>query len=274
MKILYKQPKDAKDGSLNRFCVHNCYLKKISIERDFNRITKKPHHHTDFEMHIIVNGFEEYEVDGKVYKLHSGDFLLIYPNVSHTVISHEPRTQKYSITFNKPTNANQNCILGKYDERIFDNLTFISNEALQNKEISSLLIENSILETLVWVFRLAGIKENKSVQINEENAIVTLAKQYIEANIELNPSVSDVAKYSYLSTKQLTRIFNAFEGISPGEYIIKTRIARIEKLVLDRSFSLKRISDIMHFNNEYYFNAFFKKHFGMPPGEYRKMLGQ
>jgi AraC-like DNA-binding protein len=36
--------------------------------------------------------------------------------------------------------------------------------------------------------------------------------------------------------------------------------------------SIKDISEIMHFNNEYYFNAFFKKYSGMPPGEYRKMF--
>jgi AraC-like DNA-binding protein len=86
--------------------------------------------------------------------------------------------------------------------------------------------------------------------------------------------VGEVAKYCYLSTKQLTRIFNVYEGVSPGEYIIKARVAKIKKLISDKSFSLKQISDIMHFNNEYYFNAFFKKHSGLPPGEYRKMLGQ
>ena len=101
-----------------------------------------------------------------------------------------------------------------------------------------------------------------------------MAKQYIEDNVELNPSVSDVAEYCHLSAKQLTRIFNGFEGISPGEYIIRARVSRIEALLSDRSLSLRQIGEIMSFNNEYYFNAFFKKYSGMPPGEYRKMTGQ
>ena len=136
-----------------------------------------------------------------------------------------------------------------------------------------MLIENSILEILVSLFRQSGIKENESHIVLDENATISLAKQYIEDNIETALCVADVASYCYLSTKQLTRLFNKFEGISPGDYIIKNRVKRIEKLLANHSLSLKQISLIMNFENEYYFNAFFKRHSGMPPGEYRKMLG-
>lgn len=89
-----------------------------------------------------------------------------------------------------------------------------------------------------------------------------------------SPGVVDVATYCYLSTKQLTRIFQKYEGVTPGEYIIKRRIVKIESLLADASLSLKQVSMMMNFDNEYYFNAFFKKYSGMPPGEYRKMHGQ
>ena len=45
----------------------------------------------------------------------------------------------------------------------------------------------------------------------------------------------------------------------------------MERLISDMTLTLKEISDRMNFNNEYYFNAFFKKHIGMPPGTYKKM---
>ena len=47
----------------------------------------------------------------------------------------------------------------------------------------------------------------------------------------------------------------------------------IEKLLSDPTLSLREISEIMGFNNEYYFSTFFKKHGGSPPGEYRRMIG-
>lgn len=274
MKILYKQPRQDIQSSLSRFGVQNCYFKRLSFERDNKSVTKKSHHHTGFEMHFIIEGLQEYEVNGKNYVLESGSFLIIYPGVSHTVIASVPHTQKYSITFDKHTVESQICFLGTISERIADNLDYIFNEALLKKEISTTLIENNILEILVWAFRLSGREEKKNTQKQDENVIVSLAKQYIDDNIDLAPSVEEVSEYCYLSTKQLTRIFQRYEDISPGEYIMKMRISTIEKLLADDSLSLKQISEITNFKNEYYFNAFFKKHSGMPPGEYRKMLAK
>lgn len=259
---------------MSRFGIQNCYFKKLSLDRDLNRITKKTHHHSGFELHIITSGYQKYEVAGTAVTLESGSFLLIYPNVSHTVIASTPNTQKYSITFAQQTDSHMHYFLGTLSERISANLFFITNEVLLQREISSTLIENNILETLVSVFRLSGIKESNQISKQNENVVISLAKQYIEDNIETGPSVSEVSAYCYLSPKQLTRIFQKNEGVSPGEYIINRRISIIEKLLANESFSLKQISEIMHFANEYYFNSFFKKHSGMPPGEYRKMLGK
>ena len=274
VRIFYKQPEQDTTGSLSSFGVQNCYFKELSFERDNKSITKKIHHHTGFEMHIITEGFQEYEVNGRNYTLERGCFLIIYPDVSHTIIDSAPDTQKYSITFDKRTEELQPCLFGTITDRIAGNLDYIFNESLLKNEISTLLIENNILEILVWVFRLSGMEEKKNIQKQDENVFVSLAKRYIDDNIEMAPSVEEVSEYCYLSTKQLTRIFQRYEEISPGEYIKNRRISKIEKLLADDLLSLKQISEIMNFNNEYYFNAFFKKNSGMPPGEYRKMLGK
>ena len=273
MKILFKQSGQGQ-SSLDQFGIQNCYFKKISIVSDPKTIIKKVHHHTVFELHIVTEGSQEYWIAGVTHKLECGQFLLIGPNVPHAISAAIPNTQKYAITFEKQEELPTSCIFGAVTERFLSNLSFIAGEAALKREISHTLMENSILEILVWIFRQVGSPEKESRMPQDENAIIALAKRYIEDNIELNPSVADAAAYSYLSSKQLTRIFGKFEGITPGEYITKRRMAKIEKLILDDSLSLKDISEIMNFSNEYYFNSFFKKHAGMPPGEYRKMYGK
>ena len=274
MRILYKQPEQDLCSSLTRFGVQNCYVKKLSIDRDHSSITKKTHHHTGYEMHIVTQGYQEYEVNGVTYTLESGNFLIICPNIPHTAVYSTPQTQKYSITFHKETEENWQSLFGTATERISDDLAFITKEAALKKEISDQLIENMVLEILILAFRQMGIKEKEKHAQRDENVTISLAKQYIDDNIETALCVADVAAYCYLSTKQLTRLFNKFEDTSPGEYITGRRVKNIEKLLADHNLSLKQISTIMHFDNEYYFNAFFKKHSGMPPGEYRKMLGK
>ena len=274
MKILYKQPNEDRQSSLRCFDVQNCYLKLLTLDCDHGSITKKLHHHTGFELHFVTEGIQEYYIDGMSYKLEKGFFLFISPEVPHTVVYSMPDTKKISITFDKQIKARCSCLFGKTTGRIESNLEFIINEAVLKKEISSSLIENAILEILVQAFRMSGVEESKGRQKQDEDTVVSIGKQYINDNIEINPTVSDVAQYCYLSTKQLTRLFLKFEGTSPGRYIIKSRVAKIEKLLSEPSLSLKRISEIMNFNSEYYLNAFFKKYAGMPPGEYRKTLGQ
>lgn len=274
LEILYKQPKKGEDSSLPRLGVQNCFLKKTTVEQDSNDFTKKRHHHTEFEMHIVIAGCQEYEVSGEIYSLRKGNFLLISPNVHHTVVSSAVGTVKYSITFDRVSAGVPCCFFGSVTERILNNLIFTSQEAHMHKEISALLIENMVLDILVWSFRLMGIKENEIHTKQDKNIVVSLGKKYIEDNIETAPRVTDVAAYCHLSTKQLTRLFYKGEGISPGEYIIKQRIRKIEQMLTDQQFSLKEISRMMNFDNEYYFNFYFKKHAGMPPGEYRKMQGK
>ena len=274
MKILYKQPDQGSNNGLGRFGVGGCFLKEIRFESDDTHTTKKVHYHTGFELHMITAGMQTYEVAGRTYKLESGSFLLICPNVPHKILTVAPNTQKYSITFDKQHEHLEPCVFGEVTPRILSDLAYIKSEALLKKEFSAILAENSILEILIHVFRLLGIEEKEEPQTQNDNAVIALAKQYMEDNAELNLSVTDVAGYCYLSAKQLTRIFREFEGVTPGEYIAQCRTRRIEELLKKESMSLKGISEIMHFNNEYYFNAFFKKHAGMSPGAYRKMFGK
>lgn len=155
-----------------------------------------------------------------------------------------------------------------------DRLRFIEEETGQRREISDVLIENALLETIVGVLRLAGFGENPATARPEESLTLSLAKDYIRDNIRRALTVPDVAAYCHLSPKQLTRLFLKGESASPGGFIRAERVRCIEKLLSDESLTLKDISEEMNFSSEYYFNAYFRKNAGMPPGEYRKMLGK
>lgn len=269
MKILFKQ--DEKKSALSKNGITNCHFKHLLPDR--NLLDVSPiHHHACFEIHAILKGSQTYEVDGCEYTVKGGDFIILFPYVPHRAVRCETNIEKVGITFNFASGIKARSFLSEADSRMLSNLKFVVSEAQNRTEISAFLIENSILEIIVGVFRMMGQKEDPRPPLAQETAVLNLAKQYINDNIESFPSVSDVAEYCYLSTKQLTRIFNKQIALSPGEYIAKERIARIEKLLIENKLSLREISDRMSFSSEYYFNAFFKKHWGFPPGVYRKMM--
>lgn len=273
MKIIYKQPKEAA-GGLHRFGISNCYFKNILLSSDQTVVTRKQHQHTGFELHMVKSGCQIYMVDEEEYRVEGGSFLLICPKTPHRAASAAPNTQKFAITFQMPVADSADCLFGSLTPRVKDSIEMICNEADLQKDISGTLIENAILEILVWVLRLAGMKEKQSICHPEEKAELTLAKQYIDDNIAQDLSVSDVAAYCHISNKQLTRIFQKAEGVCPGEYIIRQRVKQIESLLAEGRLSLRQISENLHFSSEHYLNAFFKKYAGMTPGAYRKMQGK
>lgn len=273
MKILYKQ------NDISKFCISNCYLKHILVDRDFKNITKKVHHHTDFEVHLIQSGSQIYEMNGTEYTISPGEYIIIPPHTKHRLSFSAPDTLKYSITFNI---AQNNPLLplaicsysgtGAITSQISENLQFITEEFRLKRTTSFLMIENRVFETIILLLRTAGMKESDQDNSAAADSRIIIAKQYIDDNVELNLTTSDVAKYCYLSPKQLSRLFLKYEDISLADYIKKQRIQHAAELLSDDTLSLKDISEKLNFNNEHYFNSFIKKHLGMPPGAFRKML--
>ena len=249
------------------------------MEKDAKNITKKLHHHTDYEIHLIEQGYQSYEMNGQEYTVNAGDFLILPPHTKHRLLHSSPDMVKLSLTFKAdakspllPFAKSGYSCHGTLPTQILDNLRFIKEECKLYRETSPMLIENRVLESIVLLFRSAGIKEQPAVNAEETADIrITIAKQYITDNVEQNFTVSDIAKYCYLSPKQLSRLFSQHEEISLSEYIKKQRVDHVASLLLDDSLSLKAISERMHFNNEYYFNSFVRKNLGQPPGSYRKM---
>ena len=135
-----------------------------------------------------------------------------------------------------------------------------------------LLHGNRIFEVIVSLMRMSGAAEcSHPLYETEEDLRLTLARQFVIDNINLPLTVADLASYCNLSEKQLTRLFLQYEGSPPKQYIQRQKVNKMEQLLADHTLSLKEISEQMHFSSEYYFNSYFKKHFGMPPGMYRKM---
>ena len=276
MKILYKQPWSA-GGILDGVGITNCYLKHLITERDAKNISRKPHYHTDYEVHMVEQGRLVYEAQGCRYTINSGNFLLLPPGVLHRVEDRVPATVTFSLTFRTtpevcPLPALKACVCGATDTRLQETVRILLAEYGHAKPLSAQLMEANVLEMLVLLWRGSGLKEAApACAHSEEDPRVAIAKQYIRDNIERAPTVADVAAYCHICARQLNRLFFQQEGVTPAAYIQQQRADRIQQLLLDRSLPMGVISERMHFSSEYYFSAFFKKHIGMPPGAYRSM---
>lgn len=272
MKILFKQQKCPTYPSASSSIISNCYFKELFGESDRKIINIRAHHHTDYEIHMVFDGHQIYECDGKSVRLGKGDFVIFPPGVRHKSLENSEDLHKYSLTFKSDFFESQKMLCGKTTDHINESLEFVAKESASPTVFSAQLCINRIFETVILLFRLCGFKEQpqeKSIERFDER--LSLAKKYISDNLEQPLAVSDVAGYCYLSNKQLTRLFVSNEGLSPAKYITNERMKRICELIIDEDISFKEISIRFGYASECYFSTAFKKHSGMSPGYYRKM---
>lgn len=269
MKILYRQ---SQSGTLDRFGVRKCFFNRLRFFEDYKNVSKYPHTHARSELHVVTKGYQNYLINGKKVRVDCGNFLLIYPNTPHTPLDFESNGEKYAVTYQSHAPLEKGFFCANTPQAVLQNVFKIDKEYSDFKEISSTLIENWLLEIIVTTHRLIGVEERKREAPAHNNDVVFLAKQYVADNVENSPKVSQLSSYCHISRKQLTRIFEKYEGVSPSQYIENKKIERIKQLLCDHSLSLKQISEKMNFSSEYYFSAFFKKHTSLPPGEYRKTV--
>lgn len=275
MKIVYKQPETG--SLLEKLGIKNLYLKQVK-EADSKNISLKTHHHNGIEIHIMDNGHQEYDINGKKYQIDDRQMLVIPPLVKHRIVGEKFYRLKFAITFDLDAESPFAglidpvvCARGECVDDIWRLIRLIGEEIDKRTIYSTQITENRIFEILVMMLRNWGMEERQTpIKDLLEDERIIMAEQYIQDNIESNISVSEVAAYCYLGTKQLTRLFKQYRGITPFDYIQKQRGKHMEHLILN-GMSLKNISKKMNFSSEYHFNAYFKKCTGMPPGEFKKM---
>ena len=269
MKILYRQKAES---NLKFLQIQNTFLKEIAFKKDYNKTTRKAHEHNEYEIHMVFEGEQHYAAEDAEYRVCENQFVLIPPNTKHRMLYASDNLQKYSITFHAVCFCDS-VRFGSFPEEIANNILFVAREHGSKLPYAQLLIENRVAEVLVLLLRMVGTDgvSTESTELETDNRL-ELADKFITDNIEQKLTVSDVASYCHLSTRQLNRIFMETKGVSPAGYMLAKKMKQIGECVKNTDMSLRQISELFSFNNEYYFNTSFKKYFGMPPMAYRKMF--
>ncbi len=276
MKILYKQRNTS--SSLTALGISDCCFKSLRLGSDRHLTTLKPHRHSGFEIHFITKGHQIYEINGDLLNIDAGEMLVLPPDVLHRTSDFDVSAEKLALSFSLSADSPLMPVsdigfsADKTPPDVLSALLFAEKER-QSSAFSAVLCENRLLEAIILILRILGINEQKNALSEPEpSPVLTIAKQYISDNIEHSPTLCQAAQYCHISEKQLSRIFMRYEEMTAFDFIRQKRAERARELVSDKSLSLREISERLGFASEYYFNEFFKKNCGLPPGAYRKMI--
>jgi iron complex transport system substrate-binding protein len=90
---------------------------------------------------------------------------------------------------------------------------------------------------------------------------VTLLHECYNTSLTLN----DLAGRLNLSKTHFRRLFHAYTGKSPKEFLVSIRIAEAKHLLLE-GMPMKQVAIAVGYEDLFYFMRVFKKNVGIPPG--------
>lgn len=134
-----------------------------------------------------------------------------------------------------------------------------ANSLTECKEINSAMLEDYI--NRVHKYKLSKI-----------SAPVKSVCDYIDLNLEKNPSLDKIADFANYSKYYLTKKFKQETGKTITDYMNELKIKRAKELLLSTNLDIQTIGEQLGFCSPSYFSECFRKYTGQTPAEYRCAL--
>lgn len=249
---------------------------------DFNspseHFNNKLHKHTFYELHFVLEG-KGIVVNNnlKEYTVHSGEAIIIPQGSPHAFKYKDEKPKRFSIAFTlpedmTPTKFFADFIIMKLHNGIIEKLNTIFVNADKNTVLSLYVIKNRICEILCEILDLEEHRDMLVIpELNRANLYLDKSKKYINDNLNIILTCKDIADYCHINEIYLNRLFKKHTGETLHKYIQRKKIDYSIELLKNKDLSLSTIGTMLGFQNEYYFNTYFKKAVGLPPGAYRNI---
>ena len=79
-----------------------------------------------------------------------------------------------------------------------------------------------------------------------------------------------LAKELHCSADHFARLFRRFQGVTPGEYIIRCRVEAAKTMLRGSSLPVTRLAELLGYRDVYYFSKQFRQRTGQTPTQFRR----
>ena len=156
------------------------------------------------------------------------------------------------------------------DERLRQLCTLIRDELVGDNE--PLMLD--ALSVAVGIHLLRTTSTLSKLTLNRRSALpprkLRLIKEYIEQNLANGITLADLATLVELSPDHFWHCFRDETGLTPHEYLTRTRIELVMSKLCNPSTTLAEASFAAGFSSQSHMTRVFRKHMGITPGKWRR----
>ena len=250
--------------------------------------------HDHYEMVYIKKGTAIFQIEGIDVNMTPHSIVIIKPEKSHKFVVKSDSCEFIVLSFKfkaKKDELTSHVSLNDFIEYIEDEATGAYIHLKLNKKNDIIHVMNRILRERmkyqIWgdylscllimelfVLLSRTLKQeweqsarNRNLKLHE---LLNIAKEYIDNNYQKELTLSQVAKYIYLSDSYFAHSFKDKFGISPKSYILKVRIEASKELLENTDTKIADVALSVGFSSQQRFNDIFRKHLGVTPLKYRQ----
>ena len=254
--------------------------------------------HDHFEMVYIKKGSAIFQIEGIDVNMSPHSIVIIKPGRSHKFIVKSVVCEFIVLSFTFKTQKNEldsHVSLNDFIEYIEDEATgdylyltlsrkndivHVMNRILRERMkyqvwgdfLSCLLIiELFVLLSRTLKQEWEQSAKNRNLKLHE---LLNIAKEYIDNNYDKDLTLTQVAKYIFLSDSYFAHSFKDKFGISPKSYILKVRIEAAKEYLEKTDLKVADVAKSVGFSSQQRFNDIFRKHENITPLTYRQKCKQ
>lgn len=181
----------------------------------------KMHTHSHYEILLFLSGEADYAVEGNIYRLHSGDMMIMSKSEAHhLVLRSDAKYERMVIHFNLDDKQIRHLFntkpLGKHN-------LFKAADIPERWRyyITKICVSNQHFYLLPLVYEISehGLPDSEGIQ-DRAHLII----KYINDNLENELSLDAICEKFYISKTHLNRVFKKIAGTTVWDYITTKRL--------------------------------------------------
>lgn len=254
---------------------------------------KYPPHSHDNEHRLIYvrRGRVKIRVGTREWVITRPSVIFISNLEKHSVVSESDNYDRYSVAFQPAETMRRidsDKLMSPFCDRPagFSNVVDVSFLTGELDMLFSMLLreykedDKNIGDSCAAVLRvilislLRNIPDAFPYKSNEKSAVVQEVRRMLEAELDREFSLDDIAAEFHISTYYLSHIFKDITGYSVKNYRLLCRLAGARELLVSSDHTIKEICEITGFPDMSNFARRFKYEYGITPTEYRKNTGR
>ena len=255
--------------------------------REEGYVMPEPHCHSYYELFYVESGTCRFFIENNMFDIHSGDFMLIPPDVFHYTRYLFGSCKRSTVHFHREDIGESVLSLLPQGEDFLSSMRIIQTPETYREQINSHILRmlnekriaddrsEPMLQALLQELFLLCSREclflyDIPVNIHTTDRQIVQAAQFISNHYMEHIGASEIAAAAGYSPNYLSHKFRKSVGIGIHEYLVFIRLQYAALELVTTTHSITEIAFRCGFSDSNYFKDAFKKKYGVTPRAYRK----